>query len=98
MIEEKDIDRLALLARLKLDAAEKAVLARDIASILGYVDQLAAAPRAVDESPSPTLDPLTLNNLRADEAIGRAEENLLQTKSTDKAGYLKVKAIFAERS
>ncbi|MEK7585039.1 MAG: Asp-tRNA(Asn)/Glu-tRNA(Gln) amidotransferase subunit GatC [Patescibacteria group bacterium] len=98
MIEEKDIDRLALLARLKLDAAEKAVLTKDIGSILGYVDQLAAAPLATDLATAPAIDPLTLNNLRADEPVSVAEEGLLQTKATDKAGYLKVKAIFAERS
>lgn len=44
MISKKDIENLANLARIKLSDKEKEGLAKDIDSILAYVDQIKAAP------------------------------------------------------
>ena len=40
----QDIEKLADLARIRLSDAEKESLARDVDSILAYVDQIKAAP------------------------------------------------------
>jgi aspartyl/glutamyl-tRNA(Asn/Gln) amidotransferase C subunit len=42
-ITEKDIENLALLARIKVDAAEKTQLVKEIDSILAYVDTIKKA-------------------------------------------------------
>ena len=44
MISKKDIENLANLARIRLSEEEKESLAKDIDSILAYVDQIKAAP------------------------------------------------------
>ena len=44
MISKKDIENLANLARIRLSEAEKESLAKDVDSILAYVDQIKAAP------------------------------------------------------
>jgi len=44
MLERKDIDNLAILARIALSEAEKDKLQKDMESILGYVSELQNAP------------------------------------------------------
>jgi len=44
MISKKDIENLANLARIRLSEAEKESLAKDVDSILAYVDQIKTAP------------------------------------------------------
>jgi aspartyl-tRNA(Asn)/glutamyl-tRNA(Gln) amidotransferase subunit C len=44
MISKKDIENLANLARIRLSEGEKESLAKDVDSILVYVDQIKAAP------------------------------------------------------
>jgi aspartyl-tRNA(Asn)/glutamyl-tRNA(Gln) amidotransferase subunit C len=44
MISKKDIENLANLARIRLSESEKESLAKDVDSILAYVDQIKAAP------------------------------------------------------
>lgn len=53
MITVKDVEKLAQLARIKLDDAEKAGLAKEIDSILAYVDQIKKATVTVDHTPQP---------------------------------------------
>lgn len=45
MIERKDVDNLAALARLAVDDGEKDKLAKDLESILGYISELTKAPK-----------------------------------------------------
>ena len=44
MISKKDIENLADLARIRLSDGEKESLAKDVDSILAYIDQIKAAP------------------------------------------------------
>ena len=44
MISKKDIENLANLARIRLSDEEKESLAKDVDSILSYVDQIKLAP------------------------------------------------------
>lgn len=48
MLERKDIDNLANLARIALSDSEKDKLQKDMESILGYVSELQNAPKVED--------------------------------------------------
>ena len=52
MIEIKDVERLATLARIKLPDSEKEELAKEIGSILTYIDQIKKATIDMDTTPS----------------------------------------------
>lgn len=52
-ISEKDIDRLAELARIDVPAGEKSALVKEIGTILAYVDEIKNAPVDFDPSPKP---------------------------------------------
>ena len=49
MLERKDIDNLANLARIALSDSEKDKLQHDMESILGYISELQKAPGLTDE-------------------------------------------------
>jgi aspartyl/glutamyl-tRNA(Asn/Gln) amidotransferase C subunit len=53
MIEVKDIEKLAQLARIKLEDDEKKALTKEIDSILTYVDQIKKATVDMDYTPIP---------------------------------------------
>lgn len=57
MLERKDIDNLANLARIALSEEEKDKLQKDMESILGYVSELQKAPsfaEATEGKPTPS--------------------------------------------
>ena len=51
MVEIKDIEKLALLARIKIEDSEKKELTKEIDSILKYVDQIREATVNMDYTP-----------------------------------------------
>lgn len=51
MITKADIEKLAVLARIKIDEKEKEGLAQDMVSILGYIDQIKEATLEGDHAP-----------------------------------------------
>lgn len=51
MIEVKDIEKLAELARIKIDDSEKKELAKEMGSILTYIDQIKDATVDMDHTP-----------------------------------------------
>ena len=53
MIEIKDVEKLAELARIKLEDGEKKELTKEIDSILTYVDQIKKATVDMDYTPVP---------------------------------------------
>ncbi|MEI6057769.1 MAG: Asp-tRNA(Asn)/Glu-tRNA(Gln) amidotransferase subunit GatC [bacterium] len=53
MITTQDIEKLATLARVKIDDAEKQSLTKEIDSILAYVDQIKKATVDIDYTPAP---------------------------------------------
>jgi aspartyl-tRNA(Asn)/glutamyl-tRNA(Gln) amidotransferase subunit C len=91
MIRKEDIDKLALLARIHIDEAEKESLAKEIDAILAYVAQLKQA------SADAPVDSEYLRNVFRDDASphesGIFTDKLLEA-SPDRAGqYFKVKKI-----
>ncbi len=93
MIEKKDIEKLALLARIEVSEEEKESLAQSIESILGYVGQVTS----VSETALAGL-PLLRNVMREDEirhGEGEYTEALLSNAPSRDGNYLEVKKILA---
>ncbi len=92
MIEVKDIEKLALLARIELKEEEKVKLAGEIGGILGYIDQLKSAAGSVAER---VKDPVR-NVLREDanpHQTGVHTDALVAEFPKKEGNYLKVKKI-----
>jgi aspartyl-tRNA(Asn)/glutamyl-tRNA(Gln) amidotransferase subunit C len=92
-----DVNKVAELARLKLDNEEVKKLAAELAAVLGYVDKL----KEVNIDGVPELNhPLeTVNALRDDAVTSFPPEDvaMLVTAAPEKhEGYVKVKQIFGE--
>lgn len=91
MIEKKDIEKLAQLARIEVSEAEKESLAESIESILGYVGQVTS----ISETATTVLPPLR-NVMREDEIrheAGEFTEDLLSNAPARDGNYLEVKKI-----
>ena len=52
MITIQEVEKLATLARIKLEDSEKAEMAKEIGSILTYIDQIKKATVDMDTTPS----------------------------------------------
>lgn len=90
-MEIKDIDKLALLARLELSQEEKESMRNDFDSILGYIDQIAQVK--ID-----TIEPVySLTNVMREDVLlnddGMYTEVLVREMPDKQDGYLKVKQI-----
>ncbi|HEX3598834.1 MAG TPA: Asp-tRNA(Asn)/Glu-tRNA(Gln) amidotransferase subunit GatC [Lacipirellulaceae bacterium] len=94
-ISRQDIEKVALLARLKLTEAELATMTVELAQIVGYVDQLAGVDT---EGVAPMAHAVEVANVfRADEvepSLPR-EEALSNAPHHDDRGYL-VPAVMGE--
>jgi aspartyl-tRNA(Asn)/glutamyl-tRNA(Gln) amidotransferase subunit C len=91
MIEKKDIEKLAQLARIEVSEEEVGSLAESIESILGYVGQVTS----ISETATTMLPPLR-NVMREDEirhASGEFTEALLSNAPNRDGNYLEVKKI-----
>jgi aspartyl-tRNA(Asn)/glutamyl-tRNA(Gln) amidotransferase subunit C len=94
MISKKDIENLADLARIRLSDEEKENLAKDVDSILAYVDQIKAAPIG-DFKPEPGA---VKNVMREDVAVQTSVEDrkrLLDEAPKREGDYVAVKKILA---
>lgn len=92
MIEIKDIEKLASLARLAIANSEKEGLRREVDAILEYVGQIKEAGVEAGERKVPELR----NVMRADEnphKSGINTEDLLNSAPEREGEYIKVKKI-----
>lgn len=96
MITEKDVEHIAKLARIELTNEEKEKLAKEMGSILDYIDKLSEV-NVVGVEPTAQVTGLE-NVFRKDET--RSEYNagevskLRETMPQREGDYLKVKAVF----
>jgi aspartyl-tRNA(Asn)/glutamyl-tRNA(Gln) amidotransferase subunit C len=96
MITTKEIEKLAELARIKIDDSEKAGLTKEIDSILSYVDQIKRATVDMDFKPTPGA---VHNIYREDEVKGCTEEErqrLLDEAPNMVGEFIAVKKIISE--
>lgn len=93
---EVDIERLALLSRIKLNAKEKEKLQKEFGAILDYISQLKEVnAESVDEEKGSQIIQLK-NIMRKDEnGHNGAEfsEDLMKEAPSKENGYIKVKHI-----
>ncbi len=93
MITSQDIEKLATLARIKIDDAEKQSLTKEIDSILAYVDQIKKATVDMDYTPAPGA---VHNVIRPDEArtISPEDREAILNEAPDREGnFIAVKKI-----
>lgn len=96
MITVAEIEKLAQLARIKLDPTEKDGLTKEIDSILAYVDQIKKATINVDYTPVPGA---VHNVFRPDVArtISSEDREALLDEAPDREGeFVAVKKIIAQ--
>jgi aspartyl-tRNA(Asn)/glutamyl-tRNA(Gln) amidotransferase subunit C len=94
-ISRRDIEKVALLARLQLTEAEVASMTADLGQIVGYVDQLAEVNT---EGVEPMAHAVEVTNVfRADEVTPSLprDEALANAPHRDERGYL-VPAVLGE--
>jgi aspartyl-tRNA(Asn)/glutamyl-tRNA(Gln) amidotransferase subunit C len=94
MIEKKDIEHLAKLSRIELNDKSVEGLAKDIESILGYVDQIKEV--SADLAVRPPSAGENRNVLREDEnphESGIYTEKILKESPDREGDFIKVKNI-----
>jgi aspartyl-tRNA(Asn)/glutamyl-tRNA(Gln) amidotransferase subunit C len=88
----KDVDHIALLARLGLSDAERASLREDLASILGYIGKLETLDTSGIEPTAHVIDLAT--PLRPDVVSNGDEAEAMLSNAPDRDGtYLRVPKI-----
>jgi len=92
MITKKDVEHVALLARLELTEEEKEKYTQQLNNILEYADML---KKLDTENIQPTAHPLPINNVfRPDEAKpGIPNEEVLANAPSQEDGYFRVPKI-----
>ena len=98
MITSQDIDKLAALARIKIDANEKNQLVSEIDAILAYVDTIKKAT-AADAKLQNAADFAVRNVMRPDEVATVPEtvrQALLSALPEREGDFLVVKKIIAQ--
>lgn len=96
MITEKELEHLAVLARIKLTDEDKKSLLKEFDSILGYIDQLKKVDISLDSS---SRVGVVKNVSRTDETIVTSTEDRerLLNEAPDREGdFVAVKKIIAQ--
>ncbi len=94
MITVKEIEKLAELARIKIDESEKQSLTKEIDSILTYIDQIKEATVDMDFQPSPGE---VRNVFRSDEVETFSNREALLNEAPHRVGeFIAVKKIISE--
>ena len=96
MITVKDVEKLAALARIKIEDAEKEEFTREIDSILSYVDEIKKATVDTDYTPQPGA---VHNVVREDVAVTTNpddREALLAEVPQREGDFVAVKKIIAQ--
>lgn len=92
-ISRKDIEKVAVLARIRVDEEQVSALEKDLGNILDLVDQLAAADTANVEPLAHPLD--AVQRLRADEVTESDQREAFQAiaPATENGLYLVPRVI-----
>ncbi len=93
MLEIKDIEKLAKLARIELSDEQKQTYLKDVSSILGYVDQIKnAVSQGALERKLPDLRNVAREDVVKSES-GANTETIVREFPKKEGNYLKVKKI-----
>lgn len=92
-----DVERLAKLARIKLNSGESEKLQKEFEAILGYVSKLDEADLSSLENETVASVEGNKNVLREDESAGEIKnygEKLLESSVLKRGNHIKVKHVF----
>ena len=92
MLEIKDIDKLADLARIEIPTAEKETLRKEVDSILGYVGEIQKLVGGAVEKEIGVIHTVLREDLKPHLA-GEFTKELLAEAPQTHDGYIKVKKI-----
>ena len=95
MISKKDIENLADLARIRLSDSEKESLAKDVDSILAYVDQIKSAPIGDFKPQADAVKNVMREDVVAN-TLAEDLERLLDEAPKREGDYVAVKKILAQ--
>lgn len=93
MITRADIDKLATLSRLKLSDEEKALMEKDMANILAYVDTLKSAPIGASAGPVMTENRNVMREDANPNEGGKNTAKLVALAPKSQGVFVKVKKI-----
>jgi aspartyl-tRNA(Asn)/glutamyl-tRNA(Gln) amidotransferase subunit C len=91
-LDEATVARIAKLARIKIDAGQRAALADELSTILGWIEQLGEV-KTSNVAPMTSMDNVTLQ-LRADEVTdGDKVEAILANAPESQDGHFVVPKV-----
>jgi aspartyl-tRNA(Asn)/glutamyl-tRNA(Gln) amidotransferase subunit C len=96
MITVLEIEKLAALARIRIDDAEKQSLTKEIDSILAYVDQIKKATVGADVKPVPGAVHNAMREDVAQPISAEDRERLLAEAPFREGDFIAVKKIIAQ--
>lgn len=96
MITVTEVEKLAQLARIKLDPDEKQALTKEIDSILLYVDEIKKATVDVDYTPIPGAIHNTMRDDVARTISPESREAILNEAPDREGDFVAVKKIIAQ--
>lgn len=88
----KDIEKLALLARIELSEEEKQKMVKEMDSILGFVDQIQKADVNIAEREAGEVRNIMREDGEPHES-GKYTEDILKEAPKTREGYVEVKKI-----
>lgn len=96
MITVKEVEKLAELARIKIDDSEKQSLTKEIDSILAYVDQIKEATVNIDHTPVPG-DVYNVTREDISKSISKEDREAILNEAPDREGdFIAVKKIIEQ--
>ncbi len=96
MITVAEVEKLAQLARIKLDPTEKQALTKEIDSILSYVDEIKKATVAMDYTPTPGAVHNAMKDDVARTISPESREAILNEAPDREGDFVAVKKIIAQ--
>ena len=94
MIDRKDVDKLATLARIEMSDVEKDAMVKELESILGYVSEIQKVA-TVEAAPSERIG--MLKNVMREDVDPNTERTytaeIVASAPKSEGGYIKVKKI-----
>ena len=96
MISKKEVEKLAELSRIKIEEKEKGEVAREIDSILSYIDQIKRATLDMDHTPT---NGVVYNVFREDiaDSISKQDRDAILAEAPDREGdFIAVKKIIPQ--
>ena len=96
MISKKEVEKLAELSRIKIEEKEKEEIAKEIDSILSYIDQIKKATIDMDYTP---IKGMIHNVFREDivDSVSKQDRDAILTEAPDKEGdFIAVKKIIPQ--